>query len=392
MLRCEPGVELKQLIENGPVFDGDTVHVDHVVILDDRCILELVPANQDTSAISARYDLQGNMLAPGFIDIQVNGGGGVLFNDTPTVESLRIIGEAHRQFGTTSFLPTLISDDIEVMARAAHAVDEAIQQGVPGVLGIHFEGPILSREYKGVHDESKFRELDEAAFDAIISLQNGCTLLTIAPEQVTGNDIRRLVEESVIVFAGHSGATYEEVKEALNTGVSGFTHLFNAMSPFQSREPGMVGAALEDAGSYFGIIADGYHVHPASLKVAIAAKRKGFAMLVTDAMPSVGSRSKSFELKGETIEAVDGRCLTPDGVLAGTDLDMMSAVRNTSRFAGIDFEEAVRMASVYPAHALGMETSLGYIKPGFRANLIEIDKMQTVTRSWSGGQMSGNNG
>tara|TARA_R110002072_G_scaffold48617_3_gene132883 strand:+ start:2241 stop:3380 length:1140 start_codon:yes stop_codon:yes gene_type:complete len=374
-----------QAIINGPIFDGDSLRQHHAVLLDDGKILSVVESNQVPPEVTDIYDLNGVMLIPGFIDLQVNGGGGVLFNAAPTLDSLRAIGAAHRRFGTTGFLPTLITDSYAVMRQGVDAVRQAIAGDVPGVLGIHLEGPFLNPQCRGAHDESKFCLLDEEGFEILTSLDCGKTLVTLAPELTTPEMISRLARQGVIVSAGHSGASYEQTLEALNAGVSGFTHLYNAMTPLQSREPGMVGAAIDDDDSWFGIIADGHHMHPAAFRVAVAAKKNGRALLVTDAMPTVGSPEKTFLLDGEPIVARDGRVMNAAGSLAGSDLNMLSAVNNASIFARIDWLEAVRMASVYPARALGLEGEIGAIRPGFRANLLALDNQHRICASWIDG-------
>lgn len=377
---------MSRAITHARVFDGERLLDDHAVILDQDRIAEVLPSAALPADMPIEADLKGAYLTPGFIDLQVNGGGGVLFNGAPTAEAIRAIGAAHRQYGTTGFLPTLISDDYAVMRRAVAAVDEALAAGAPGVLGIHLEGPFLNVLKKGTHDAGKIRALDEAGLAILSSLKRGKTLVTLAPERTTAAMIRRLLEAGVIVWAGHSAASYRETQAALAAGVSGFTHLFNAMTPLQSRAPGMVGAALADADSRFGIIADGHHMHPACLQIAVAAKRRGGAVLVTDAMPTVGAKDKSFVLNNETIRAVDGRLLNAAGSLAGSDLDMASAVRNAARFARIDWLEAVRMASLYPARALGLADRLGYIRPGYRASLAALNERREVVQTWIDGQ------
>lgn len=332
-----------------------------------------------------KLDLQGRYLLPGFIDTQVNGGGGALFNATPTVEAIATIGAAHRRFGTTGFLPTLISDDLDTVARAIAAVDEAIEQGVPGVLGIHIEGPFLAESRKGVHDASKFRTLDEDAFGLLTSARRGRTLVTLAPETTTDEMIRRLRAAGVTVAAGHTNATYERLQTALAAGLSGFTHLFNAMSPLTSRAPGAVGAALDSAEAWCGIIVDGRHIHPATLGIAFRAKRHDRFMLVTDAMPSVGMTDKTFTLQGRTIRVVDGVCVDEDGTLAGSDLDMLGAVRNAVGIAGLSLEAAASMASTSPAAFLGLSAELGEIAPGRRASLVAVDAELTSVETWIDG-------
>src|SRR5690606_38408101 len=247
---------------------------------------------------------------------------------------------------------------------------EAIAAGVPGVLGIHLEGPYLAPARKGTHDAARFRVPDAAELAMATSLDNGVTLVTLAPEQVPADAIRAMVARGAIVCAGHTAGTYEQIRAGLEAGVRGFTHLYNAMSPLQGREPGTVGAALESREAYCGIIVDGVHVHPASLRVALAAKPRGTLFLVTDAMPMVGSDDPSFELYGETITAVDGVVRNAAGALAGSALDMATAVRNTVRLLGLPLEEAARMASTYPARFLGVDSRLGRIAPGWQADLV----------------------
>ena len=377
-----------QAIVNGCIFDGESVHEYKAVLIEGEHIVAVVDPEQVPADIGASYDLEGGTLIPGFIDLQVNGGGGVLFTAAPTVDSLRTIGAAHRQYGTTGFLPTLITTRFDVMREAVCAVAEAIAIGTPGVLGLHIEGPFLSPERKGVHDAGKFCQLDQTGFDILTSLQVGSTVVTLAPELTSPRMISRLVAEGVIVCGGHSGATYAQARNALAHGLSGFTHLYNAMTPLQSREPGMVGAALEDDDSWFGIIADGHHIHPAAFSVAVAAKKRGGALLVTDAMPTVGSPDTSFVLDGKTIVASQGRVTNAEGTLAGSDLNMLSAVNNAAEFARLDWFEAVRMASLYPARALGLERELGAIRPGFRASLLALDSAHRIRASWINGAMA----
>lgn len=339
------------------------------------------------SAKQSIYDLKGQRLVPGFVDTQVNGGGGVLFNDDPSVDSIVEIGRAHRRFGTTGFLPTLISDDLEVVVRAVRAVQTAIEIGVPGVLGIHIEGPFLNEERKGVHDVTKLRWLDEDALGLLTSLNGGRTLVTLAPERTSPQIIRKLADAGVIVSAGHTNGTYEEIKDGLSQGLTGFTHLFNAMSQLTGREPGAVGAALDDADSWCGIIVDGHHVDPVVLRIALRSKRPDRFMLVTDAMPSVGApNNKAFSLQGRPISVADNMCVDEHGRLAGSDIDMASAVRNAVTMLGVDLEQSLRMASRYPAEFLRLDHELGRIAPGYRANLALLDGKLDVIETWIDGR------
>lgn len=371
---------------NGRVLLDDGFHDDIAVLLDDAGRIQaLVPAGQARREAGAVQDLGGGWLLPGFIDVQVNGGGGVLFNNEPSVAAIAAIGRAHRRFGTTGFLPTLISDQATVMERAIAAAGEAIATGVPGVLGIHLEGPYLAPARKGTHDAARFRVPDAAELDMVTSLHNGVTLITLAPEQVPADTLRAMVARGAIVCAGHTAASYAQARAGLEAGIRGFTHLYNAMSPLQGREPGVVGAALESREAFCGIIVDGVHVHPASLRVALATKPRGTVFLVTDAMPMVGAAGPAFELYGETITAVDGVVRNAAGALAGSALDMATAVRNCVQLLGLPLEEAARMASACPARLLGLDTRLGRIAPGWQADLVLLDPALQVQATWIAG-------
>jgi len=371
---------------NGRVLGDHGIETGLAVLVEDGRILDVVGAGDARLAPAQRHDLGGRLLLPGFIDTQVNGGGGVLFNDAPEPDSLRRIAAAHARYGTTGLLPTLISDDLDTMRRAMAAVDAAIAARMPGILGIHLEGPFLSLERRGVHDPAKIRAIDAQGVDVASSLKRGKTLLTLAPERTTPQVIRELNARGVIVAAGHTTATHEQICTALAAGVRGFTHLFNAMTPLQSREPGTVGAALDDADSWCGLIVDGHHVHPATLRIAIRAKAGGKMMLVTDAMPPVGADDPAFHLGGELVSCSDGICLTPAGVLAGSCLDMAGAVRNTVQMLGLTLAEAARMASTYPAAFLGLEATHGRIAAGYRADLVVADDDIQVHETWIGGE------
>ncbi len=356
---------------------------DHAVVVDGDAIREVV-ATSRLGADVERHRLDGGALLPGFVDIQVNGGGGVLLNDRPDVDGVKAIAAAHRRFGTTALLPTLISDDLETVARAIAAVEQAIAQGVPGVVGIHIEGPFLNDLKPGIHDPGKFRTLDVAAIDLLASLKGGVTLVTLAPELADPGFIRALTDRGVIVSAGHTLATYDQMRTAAEAGLTGVTHLFNAMSQFESRAPGVVGAAL-DLGLASGLIVDGHHVHPAALRVALSAVGPDRLMLVTDAMPTVGTASKRFTLGGHTILADDGACRAEDGTLAGSDLDMALAVRNAVRLMGVDLATASTMASATPARFLGLQHAIGAIAPGRRADLVYLDADLQVAAVWTRG-------
>jgi N-acetylglucosamine-6-phosphate deacetylase len=366
---------------DGAIVSGQTVVIDGGRIMG-------VVARDEVRTDCAMIDLQGGTLAPGFIDVQANGGGNRLFNDDPSVATIAAIGAAHRTFGTTGFLPTLISDDAAKLEAAMEAARAAIAAGTPGVLGVHIEGPFLNPERKGIHDADKLRDISHADLALLIKPTGGRTLVTLAPERVPTESIRALVDAGVIVSAGHTQATADEIEQALGSGLTGFTHLFNAMSQITPREPGVVGAALNDDRSWCGIIVDGHHVDPRVLKLALRAAPHSRFMLVTDAMPSVGGR-KSFILNGERIAAVGGKCTNADGTLAGSDLDMASAVRNAVEMLGLGLADALAMASANPAAFLGLDDRLGRIAPGYRADLVLLDEGLDVVESWIGGMPTG---
>ena len=332
-------------------------------------ICDIVPLKSAADAI----DLGGGWLMPGFIDVQVNGGGGVLFNDQLDVDGIAKIGASHARFGTTAFLPTLISEDPDHIAAALDAVDAAIRANIPGVVGVHIEGPVLNKVRKGIHDERKFRPLDAKLINLLCQPRAGRVVVTLAPEMSSPEALDKLISAGVIVSAGHSDADYETSIAAFDRGVTGVTHLFNAMSPFHHRAPGLAGAALEDARPWCGLIVDGAHVAPPTLRVAMGARPLDRMMLVTDAMPSVGSSEKAFALQGKQIHVSNGRCLDSEGRLAGSDLDMATAVANCVALLGLAPEQASAMASGHPAAFLRLAHERGSLKPGLRADWVQLD-------------------
>jgi len=359
---------------------------------DDVCVVidgaQIRAVSSSPPAEARIVDCGGRLLLPGLIDVQVNGGGGRLFNDDPSVETIAAIAAAHRRFGTSGLLPTLISDDLSVVEAGIAAVDAAIEAGVPGVLGIHIEGPFLSPARHGIHLKSKLRPLEDDMIDLLASGRRGRTLVTLAPERASPAQIARLVAAGVIVSAGHSDADYETVRAAIDAGLTGFTHLFNAMSQLANRAPGMVGAALEDDATYAGLIVDGLHLHPATLRVAVRAKGAEHLMLVTDAMPSVGADRDDFMLQGRPIRREGDMLKSADGVLAGSTLTMARAVANMIAEGRVTLRQAVAMASATPAAFLGLADTRGAIAAGFAADLVLVDDDFTVRETWIGGQSS----
>jgi N-acetylglucosamine-6-phosphate deacetylase len=377
---------MRTALANGRLLTAAGLVSGQTLLLSGARIEALVDPGDSRCRGADTVDLEGQLLLPGFIDVQVNGGGGVLFNDDPNPESIRAIGAAHRHFGTSGFLPTLISDDLDTIGRAIDAVQSALDAGMAGVLGIHIEGPFLNWARRGVHDSKHLRPLDTSLVSLLGRLRAGRTVLTLAPEMTTPEIIAKLAVGGILVSAGHSEATFAETTTAIAQGLRGFTHLFNAMARIEPREPGIVGAALYDQSTWCGIIVDGHHVDPIMLKLALRCKRHDRFMLVTDAMPAVGSAEPTFVLQGRTIRVVDGICRDENGTLAGTALDMAAAVRNAVSLLGLDIVEAARMASEYPAEFLGLGHELGRIAPGYRANLVLMDDAFTVQKTWIEGE------
>lgn len=327
------------------------------------------------------------VLTAGFIDYHVNGGGGLLFNFDPVAETLSTMLMAHAKFGTTAILPTLITDNINTMVAAADAVASARKSNATGILGIHFEGPHLSVPKKGVHIESFIRPISEHEHALFSRTDLGVKLITLAPENVPDQDISTLLENDVKVSIGHTNADYDRAMMAIELGADGFTHLFNAMSPFASREPGVLGAALTADSAFCGIILDGHHMHYTSAKLAHKAKPKGKLLIVTDAMSTIGSDQKGFDFFGIEVVQEGDKLTTKEGTLAGSALDMVTAVKNAVEHVGIELDEALNMASLYPAQYLGVSEKMGSIQVGKQADLIIINDQFQVSNTWIAGEL-----
>jgi N-acetylglucosamine-6-phosphate deacetylase len=374
-----------QAIVADHVFDGDAVRENTAIIIDGSRIADVVPADALSSEISIRKLPEGAWLAPGFIDLQVNGGGDVLFNDEPTVEGALRIAAAHRKFGTTSLLPTLITDRPEKMRSVLETMNAVVARE-PAILGVHLEGPYLSPERPGIHNLSYIRPPSPDDLAMLTAPREGILLVTLAPEAVPPGFVAQLAGAGVRVSLGHSMATYRQTCAAMAEGLTGFTHLFNAMRPLASREPGPIARALESSDAWYGLIVDGVHVDPAMLRLAL--RGRGQPMLVTDAMPPVGGARSSFSLYGQKITVCEHSCVSEQGTLAGTALDMATAVKNCIRLLGVPLPEALRFASAYPAAFLGCDKMLGTLAPGYRADLVAFDPKEiTVLATWLAGSI-----
>ncbi len=339
---------------NGPIFDGNRLLYDHAITFRGEGEGEILP---DASAAGDGeiVDLKGDILSPGYCDLQVNGGDGVMFNDDPSVETIRRIAEAHRRLGVLSLLPTLITDTREKTQTAIEATVKAIRAGVPGVVGLHLEGPHLSVARKGAHDAALIRPMDELDLAALIAAaaELPCLMVTVAPEAVTEQQVSALHEAGVLVSLGHSDADFATCQQYAAAGARCVTHLFNAMSQLGNREPGLVGAALANGGLSAGIIADGVHVHPEVMRAAWAAKSApGQIFLVSDAMAVAGTDQAEFKLEGRRITRENGRLTLEDGTLAGADLDLTTAIRVLVTQVGVPLPQALAAATSYPAQLI----------------------------------------
>ncbi|MGX5720569.1 N-acetylglucosamine-6-phosphate deacetylase [Shinella zoogloeoides] len=374
-------------ITGARIFDGNLWHDDSALIVEGGKVAAIA-ALRDVPGDARIVPMDGLSLVPGFIDLQVNGGGGVLLNEQHDVEGIRTMCAAHARFGTTGLLPTLITDNREVTAKTIAAGLAAREADVPGFLGLHLEGPHLSIARKGAHDPSLIRPMEQADLERTIAARKGLDtlLMTLAPENATNEQIAALHAAGVTVSLGHSDSSYATAAAAVEAGAHMMTHLFNAMSQLGNREPGMVGAALDLGHVNAGLIADGYHVHPVAIRAALRAKRgPGRIFLVTDAMSPIGTDMTSFFLNGREIFREGGRLTLADGTLAGADIDMASCVRYMRDTVGIDMEEALRMASLYPAEAIGMTGRKGRLTHGHDADFAVIDDGVNVLSTWIGG-------
>lgn len=361
------------------LFDGESYQDNKVIIIDDGIIMGF---DDEVSNFTAQVS---GLVAPGYIDLQVNGGGGVLFNSTPSLAGIKAIMAAHAKFGTTAMLPTLITDTVSVMAEAADAIASAIASNEPGIIGIHFEGPHLSVAKKGAHSEQFIRDISDEEWQVLERKNIGKVLVTLAPETVAKKDIQRMVAAGIYVSIGHSNANYQQAQSAVEAGATGFTHLFNAMSPLQGREPGVTGCALLNDNTACGLIVDGHHVDYASCQLALKTKPVGKIFLVTDAMPPVGTGDQTFAFFDRHVHLSQGKLTSSTGELAGSVLDMATAVKNAHTHLKLALDEALRMASGYPANYI-KDQQRGQLVVGKQADFVVLDNELNVQSTWIAGK------
>ena len=359
-------------LTNCTVYTGSDILLEHAVVVHNGAIEAVVPTSSLDLNID-RIDLKGAKLSPGFIDLQLNGCGGVMFNDAITAETIDVMHKANLKSGCTSFLPTLITSSDENIRQAVKAAADYHTQFQNHSLGLHLEGPYLNVAKKGIHSVEHIRPSSDQMIDFMCENAHLIAKVTLAPESNNPEHVKRLAQAGIIVAIGHTNATYKQARESFDNGISFATHLFNAMTSIQGREPGVVGAIYDTPNVYAGIIVDGLHVDYANVR--IAHKIKGDKLvLVTDATAPAGADVDHFLFVGKKVYYRDGMCVDANGTLGGSALTMIEAVKNTVEHAGIALDEALRMATLYPAKALGIETKLGQIKQGMIANLTIFDQ------------------
>jgi N-acetylglucosamine-6-phosphate deacetylase len=387
--RIEPQPE-RHAITAQKVFDGTSLQAGFAVIIA-RGRIEAVQPVATLPAGLPLLDLGEGVVAPGFVDIQVNGGGGVLLNAAPNPAGMQAIAAAHARFGTTSMLPTVITDSMPVMQASVDAAVAALRAQVPGVVGLHMEGPFLDPARKGAHPAEHVRlpTAEDIAFLERAARQltalGGTFLVTVSPAHVGAAAVSSLAAAGAIVSLGHSDATAAQANAALAAGAHGFTHLFNAMSQLGHRAPGMVGAALADTEAYCGLIADGHHVDPVAILAALNAKGAGHIALISDAMPSAAGGPDQFELGGRKVTRSGSRLTLADGTLAGCDITMLDAVRYMVRELRVPLADVLTMATATPAAFVGRRPEMGTLVPGARADLVYLNEALALKGVWQAG-------
>ena len=375
---------MKQALLGSQIFCGERFYDDHALLVDGKSIVDIVDKNHTPDNFN-KIELNQGILAPGFIDLQVNGGGGVLFNNSPNKESLNTIIKAHQFFGTTSVMPTVISDSLEVLEQCIKTVTEEIKNN-SSLLGIHIEGPFFNTKYRGVHQKQYISTINSDYLNLFESLKGFPVMLTLAPECISNQQLKHLTSLGIKTLAGHSDASYDELDDAIKNGLDGFTHLFNAMGQISAREPGVVGSALHFENTFASIIVDLHHVHPSLIQLAYQLKPKGKLFFISDSMATINHGKPSFELYDEVVNESDGRLVNSEGKLAGSSITQIDAVKNAYQKCNIPLNQALAMASRYPAEYLGIENHLGSLKPGYRADLVHFDANFKVHNAWVSGK------
>jgi len=375
---------MKQALIGAQLFSGKEFFDNRALLIDGENIIDVINEHDIPNNFEIQK-LNGGILSPGFIDLQVNGGGGKLFNNSPDKESLNAIIEAHQHFGTTSIMPTVISDSLNVLKRCATTISEEIESN-KSLLGVHIEGPFFNVKYRGVHQKQYINTINSDYLNLFESLQDFPVMLTLAPECISTKQLKHLKSLGFKILAGHTDASYDQLEEAIKYGLDGFTHLFNAMGQISAREPGVVGSALTFDNTTASIIVDLHHVHPSLIQMVYKQKPQGKLFFVSDSMATIHHGEPSFELYDEVVSESNGRIINSEGKLAGSSITQIDAIKNAYQSCNIPLNEALAMASRYPAEYLGVANYLGSLESGYRADLTHFSLDFQVQNVWVAGK------
>ena len=375
---------MKQAITGSKLFNGIDFIEHKALLIEDQHIAGIV--NEDAIPTDFQIKkLDGGILSPGFIDLQVNGGGGKLFNNSPDKESLNTIISAHQYFGTTSIMPTVISDSLNILQKCTDTISNEIDNN-HSLLGIHIEGPFFNVKYRGVHQKQYINTINASYLNLFETLDKFPVMLTLAPECISIKQLKHLKSLGFKILAGHTDANYDQLEEAVKYGLDGFTHLFNAMGQISAREPGVVGSAFDFDETSASIIVDLHHVHPSLINLSFKQKPKGKLFFVSDSMATINHGEPSFELYDEVVSESNGRIINSEGKLAGSSITQIDAIKNAYQKCSIPLESAISMATLYPAEYLGVSDYIGQLKKGYRADLAHFDSNFHVQNVWLAGK------
>ena len=375
---------MKQALIGAQLFSGKEFFDNRALLIDGENIIDIINEHNIPNNFETQK-LNGGILSPGFIDLQVNGGGGKLFNSSPDKESLNAIIEAHQHFGTTSIMPTVISDSLNVLKRCTTTISEEIENN-KSLLGVHIEGPFFNVKYRGVHQKQYINTINSDYLNLFESLKDFPVMLTLAPECISTKQLKHLKSLGFKILAGHTDASYDQLEEAIKYGLDGFTHLFNAMGQISAREPGVVGSALTFDNAAASIIVDLHHVHPSLIQMAYKQKPQGKLFFVSDSMATIHHGEPSFELYDEVVSESNGRIINSEGRLAGSSITQIDAIKNAYQSCNIPLNDAIAMVTRYPAEYLGVANYLGSLKSGYRADLTHFDLDFQVHNVWVAGK------
>ena len=375
---------MKHAITGAKIFSDHKLLDNKALLIDGENIIGIVAKNDIPNNIKIQQ-LNGGILSPGFIDLQVNGGGGKLFNNSPDKESLDEIIKAHQHFGTTSIMPTVISDSLNVLQRCTSTISNEINNN-KSLLGVHIEGPFFNVKYRGVHQKQYINTINNDYLNLFENLQGHPVMLTLAPECISIKQLKHLKSLGFKILAGHTDASYDQLEEAIKYGLDGFTHLFNAMGQISAREPGVVGSALNFNNTAASIIVDLHHVHPSLIEMSYKQKPKGKLFFVSDSMATINHGEPSFELYDEIVSESNGRLINSEGKLAGSSITQIDAIKNAYTSCNIPLSDAISMATSYPAEYLGVDDYLGSLKANYRADLAHFDIDFNVKNVWVAGK------